>query len=877
MDLTQNKLTRTEWESIEMPCSASEQILLNLVKDGFHNTNITQNNASTIISFLKLEATPALHNYMFGEHFEKRMKEISLMFQSVNISVKMPEISKKLRMPCNADRIRLERAGKISSETRSTIFEFTICKHIENLATSVSKDYSSLSKKVTAEGAGNCYIKNNPKWMNHFYALSRLCSISLASKANHQLMAFARNVISAFTPYVDIAYMIEHAAEYVESDSLMYYDDLRLYSHQKQIFDVMSVSKKVPKLVLYSAPTGTGKTVTPIGIAEKKRVIFVCAARHVGLALAKAAISVGRRVAFAFGCQTADDIRLHYAAAVDFTKNRRSGAIQKVDNSQGEKVEMLICDIASYLPSMHYMLAFNSAEDLVFYWDEPTISLDQDEHPLHEIIARNWSENLIPTVVLSTATLPTSDELSPVISAFQTNFPGAQIIDIASHECRKTVPLLDFSGRIVLPHHLDSDYNQAVNRAQQCLKNARLLRYIDVEGATKFIGYVEKHRLLSIEQTIGAHFTKVLDITPTAIKKHYLQTIINLNSIKWEMVKAIPRIVRIPPSEGDSLSGIRLTTKDAHTLSDGPTIYLANDVEKIARFLLKEAAIPSTTMQEIGTRIASNNNIADKITLLEQEIEDLTAQDVRGGKKKSGNKDNKDDNMDADETGTKNPKIALLTSEISAMYSHVKPIMLNDVFVPNTLAHRDKWGSKIKDKGNAIGTPFTSTIIDNKISSSLSKNKCSTCGRKGCMIHVKKDTNRETNVVTEVSSLSGVNDAWKILLLMGIGVFGGNAPPAYTEIVKRLADQQRLYLTIAASDYIYGTNFQYCHGFIGKDIQVTHEKIVQAMGRVGRHSNQNHTIRFRTDEHISTLFALASNEMGKEATNMNRLLSCINV
>ena len=44
------------------------------------------------------------------------------------------------------------------------------------------------------------------------------------------------------------------------------------------------------------APTGTGKTMSPIALSEKHKIIFVCAARHVGLALAKAAISVGNGV-----------------------------------------------------------------------------------------------------------------------------------------------------------------------------------------------------------------------------------------------------------------------------------------------------------------------------------------------------------------------------------------------------------------------------------------------------------------------------------------------------------------------------------------------------------------------------------------------------
>ena len=44
-------------------------------------------------------------------------------------------------------------------------------------------------------------------------------------------------------------------------------------------------------------------------------------------------ISVNKKIAFAFGCSSADDIRLHYFAAKEYSVNKRSGGIGKVDNS----------------------------------------------------------------------------------------------------------------------------------------------------------------------------------------------------------------------------------------------------------------------------------------------------------------------------------------------------------------------------------------------------------------------------------------------------------------------------------------------------------------------------------------------------------------
>ena len=128
--------------------------------------------------------------------------------------------------------------------------------------------------------------------------------------------------------------------------------------------------------------------------------------------------------------------------------------------------------------------------------------------------------------------------------------------------------------------------------------------------------------------------------------------------------------------------------------------------------------------------------------------------------------------------------------------------------------------------------------------------------------------------------LLNINKAWKILLLMGIGVFvKQNANDVdkdnikNMEIMKKLAEDQKLYLIIASSDYIYGTNYQFCHGYLGKDLlNMTQEKMIQAFGRVGRRNNQmDYTIRLRDDSLIDKLFKKEENKI--EVRNMNTLFS----
>ena len=68
---------------------------------------------------------------------------------------------------------------------------------------------------------------------------------------------------------------------------------------------------------------------------------------------------------------------------------------------------------------MYYMFAFNKKENIILYWDEPTITLDYDNHPCHNYIKNNWNKNIIPNIVLSSATLPEYNELDKTILYFR--------------------------------------------------------------------------------------------------------------------------------------------------------------------------------------------------------------------------------------------------------------------------------------------------------------------------------------------------------------------------------------------------------------------------------------------------------------------------
>ena len=845
MDLKQRKLNRSEWNSIEVSVSKSEIDVLNMIIKGYHDVNIKINNNNSIFTFLKIEYSEKMEDYIYNKYLRERSDRIENELKTINLEYKKMKIDSETKLN-SADKVRLERFDE-NSLKKNDIYEYTLLTHMEQI----------IYNKKTA----------NKKALHfHYFTLYKLIRNNIV-KLNRHIKELASRILTIFENDIDKAIIIENGVEIIEkNESLLRYGDLTLYEHQKDIFT--ACKKPNPKLVLYMAPTGTGKTLTPIALSEQKKIIFVCAARHVGLALARAAISVNKKIAFAFGCASADDIRLHYFAAKEFTRNKRTGGIGKVDNSVGDNVEIIICDIKSYLPAMYYMLAFFKANDIIMYWDEPTITLDYDEHEFHSTIRKIWKKNCIPNVVLSSATLPKQNELTETLPDFLNKFSGAEICNIVSHDCKKSIPIINKDGLVVLPHYLHSDYSNILTVAKHCNDYLTLLRYFDLKEVVNFITYTLSNNYGNAKTNLDRHFETLDDINMKNIKMYYVYLLQNIIRDKWDNIynhfKEIrrPRILEnntIDPkgnknNKGDTqtslgTSGVYVTTKDAYTLTDGPTIFISNDIEKIAKFCIQQANIPSVVMEDIMKKIEYNNVINEKLHLLESEVDIIKeaadrkvkneVSEFHGGQKVTGrNKSNKDPkklSKDIPAEFENKGALSKLVQEITSLRMMIKSATINDTFIPNRKMHLDKWAEGIKSNSS-----FTSSI--------------------------------DEKFVSDIMALKGVDNSWKVLLMMGIGVFINHENITYTEIMKQLADEQKLFMIIASSDYIYGTNYQFCHGFLSKDLNLTQEKIIQAMGRIGRNNvQQTYTVRFRDDEQILKLFTSETDK--PEIINMNRLFN----
>jgi hypothetical protein len=897
MYFQQSKLSKAEWENCEIPVSLEEKRILHLIRDGFHDINIKYNDNQSIAQYMKIEHTPEIEIFLYIKYFKPLIDEMTAgcghlspsltEFLNTNFS-KTKQIKK-------TDAIRLSNLDTNIENQRKQIYEFVLL----DFCKSALSTYSTPKKSKKTTNTSSQPLPPPLSVSFYIYNLIQLKKIHTTITANQWVIKFVTHIINKYIDHtavneggeggtngnesgVDkfITDIFHYSQEYIENNPfVLKYANKTLYDHQKKLFRLFNTQEigsefTDSRLVFYTAPTGTGKTLSPLGLSNRYKVIYICASRHIGLAFAKNAISIEKKVAFAFGCETAADIRLHYYSAKDYEVNRKSGGISKVDNSNGVKVEIMICDLASYIVAMYYMLSFNNEKDCIMYWDEPTISLDVAESPLHETIHQIWKNNTISNIILSCATLPIPSKIMSVMEDFSIKFAHAKIHIIDSYECKKTISLINKDKYAVLPHFLFENHADLMACVRNCRTNLTILRYFNLKEIVVFIEAVmpiikELNPLL----TVSSYFQSIEEVTMNGIKLYYLTVLAELPPERWgeiyenakktrtrywsdnetgelKKIKSVDkatiattrtdssvpltRLVSLPPStiapinstpvppQGQSSTpdGVLLTTTDAHTLTDGATIFFAEDVDKIGRFLIHQSKIPETVLSKIADKIASNQRSQTQIEVLSKSIDDKIGKDTE--KERKMEKENF------------TPEIKRMMDSLEALKTTIQSVSLEMRYIPNTQPHQMIWW----DAENTVLNAFVPNI-----------DQCS---------------------AEEVMSLD-VTPQMKMLLLMGIGVFSNEVSGKYMEIMKRLALEERLYLIIANCDFIYGMNYQMCHAFFGKDLkEMTQQKIIQAIGRIGRGNiQQEYTIRIRDDDIFKRLFL--PQERNIEAENMSRL------
>ena len=98
MDLQQRKLNKSEWDSIEISVSKTELDILNMIMQGYHDVNVKINNNNSIFTFLKIEFSEKMENYLYNQYLRTRADKIEDSLKEFDASYKKIKLDSDVKI-----------------------------------------------------------------------------------------------------------------------------------------------------------------------------------------------------------------------------------------------------------------------------------------------------------------------------------------------------------------------------------------------------------------------------------------------------------------------------------------------------------------------------------------------------------------------------------------------------------------------------------------------------------------------------------------------------------------------------------------------------------------------------------------------------------
>ena len=133
MDFTQSKLSKKEWETIEVPVSETEKQILSMIKQGYHNVSIRSNETQSIYSFLKIDQSPENEYFLYKKYFDELvLKMLAKYGKGLPISNSSTN-GGELKTMKSADSIRIQYLEQNIELNKPNIFEYLLLDLCKNL------------------------------------------------------------------------------------------------------------------------------------------------------------------------------------------------------------------------------------------------------------------------------------------------------------------------------------------------------------------------------------------------------------------------------------------------------------------------------------------------------------------------------------------------------------------------------------------------------------------------------------------------------------------------------------------------------------------------------------------------------------------------
>ena len=224
MDLTQQKLTKSEWDFLEVPVNGNEKKILKLIYNGYDNTSYTTNESNSLLGWMKIGTDEdQFHLYIYEENFQKIVSKVIKKYDLSFVMQRDKRNNKKLK---KQDLIRISNSSKKMDDIKDSIYEFILLNNVK------------------------LFFKKNLCPMR-YYTLTQLVRNNV-SYINHYILQFVDWIIEEYKDKISKTNLIKNAYEYIEKNTVVFkYTDLKLYEHQSRLFE--SIKRDGAKLVLYQS------------------------------------------------------------------------------------------------------------------------------------------------------------------------------------------------------------------------------------------------------------------------------------------------------------------------------------------------------------------------------------------------------------------------------------------------------------------------------------------------------------------------------------------------------------------------------------------------------------------------------------------------
>ena len=139
MDFNQRKLIKSEWESIETPVSNEEKHILNMIVKGSDNINIRVNNNLSILSYLKIDFSEKINDFIYITYCKDRCDALKKQVIDLFPDYIIKDIKVVIRLN-SADKIRLEKNSLEDIINKKDLYENVIIYHISKIVKYIKKN-----------------------------------------------------------------------------------------------------------------------------------------------------------------------------------------------------------------------------------------------------------------------------------------------------------------------------------------------------------------------------------------------------------------------------------------------------------------------------------------------------------------------------------------------------------------------------------------------------------------------------------------------------------------------------------------------------------------------------------------------------------------